>query len=219
MSKPTHRRFSSSAARALSSRSSLRPNHRRRWREGRHRLHFDAEGRIRDARRATARHSSTSPHLLELHRQHVDVLDARRLRQQLVCTTKERSRDGAVQMRRAPRLTREHVEDPEGSLTEPDGTTRLSPARRLLAAEHPGGLRQLVLAPGLCLEPDEQSDSDHSRLFLVCVTQHCGADAVPLVVSVATGALLTPAPVLVVTASCALRSTRPGFAAVRSVAG
>src|SRR5207248_4783670 len=62
--------------------------------------------------------------LLELHRQHVDVLDARRLRQQLVCTTKERSRDGAVQMRRAPRLTREHVEDPEGSLTEPDGKPR-----------------------------------------------------------------------------------------------
>jgi len=79
------------------------------------------------------------------------VLDARRLRQQLVGTTEECSRDGAVQMRRAPRLTREHVEDPERSLAEPDGKPR--DCLRLVVYERQSTLeelRQLVLAPGLC---------------------------------------------------------------------
>ena len=54
-------------------------------------------------------------------------------------------------MRRAPRLTREHVEDPEGSLAEPDGKPR--DCLRLVVYERQSTLeelRQLVLAPGLC---------------------------------------------------------------------
>lgn len=116
--------------------------------------------------------AARSPRLRQFACEHVDPLDVRRARQKIVCLVHERGRDLSGEVRLAPALVWEGVEDRKarGSRPHREPRSRLG----LLFGERQRALEQAgesILLPRFCLQRDQQSYRSawmRSTDFLTC---------------------------------------------------